>query len=578
MRLINVQTLTLQEFPGEIPKYAILSHTWGDDEVTFKDFTLDIEAAKLKKGFEKIQHCIGQTESDGLQYCWVDTCCIDKSSSAELSEAINSMFAWYRSSERCYIYLADVDVRVRQSVSLRRQLMRSRWFLRGWTLQELLAPNWRCFYDRNWLELAAQILHRTIEEASGIPIRTLRSFSPTSREDCVAVKMSWAANRQTTRVEDMAYCLMGIFDVNMPLLYGEGSKAFIRLQEEIMRHTHDHSIFCWSDPAASLSTYRGLLARSPVEFAHSKDIETHDPTYDADESVRNLQPHVLRGGRSYGMTNRGLGIELPLFSNRPGGGISEEYSACLGCRDRKFGHHCHLVLAKLNGEGQFARVDVHRHPACLPGAYTCQLEMLRTSEVFVHQNPAVPFEYTSSRIGKALIHFNNWHPESPPKILRVDPSEAWDGESRVIKFGIGKPVRIRDGGFKYKPDDLGMAMVILENPCGPGAFAVCVQWRMEGRDGASLKKEPLVYLRSAMRRTDFSFSILERHQLVEVDLHSLSDSKGPKHQQWRGDRYVGLQQRVILYKDELAMRIELERYSEKGGDLGDETILYSSYS
>jgi hypothetical protein len=116
MRLINVQTLTLQEFPGEIPKYAILSHTWGDDEVTFQDFTLDIEGAKLKKGFEKIQYCIGQTESDGLQYCWVDTCCIDKSSSAELSEAINSMFAWYRSSERCYIYLADVDVRVCQSV------------------------------------------------------------------------------------------------------------------------------------------------------------------------------------------------------------------------------------------------------------------------------------------------------------------------------------------------------------------------------------------------------------------------------------------------------------------------------
>jgi hypothetical protein len=222
-----------------VPPYAILSHTWGEaeDEVTFKD--LQTGAGKSKSGYKKIQFCGEQAARDGLKHFWVDTCCIDQSNNTELSEAINSMFRWYRNSVKCYVYLSDVSTynynendQASQS-NFESEFARSRWFTRGWTLQELIAPTSVEIFSREGELLGDKIsLERQIHEITGIPVKTVQG-SPLS-QFTVEERLSWAAKRMTRRKEDEAYCLLGIFDIFMPLLYGEGKeKAFLRLQEEI---------------------------------------------------------------------------------------------------------------------------------------------------------------------------------------------------------------------------------------------------------------------------------------------------------------------------------------------------------
>jgi Heterokaryon incompatibility protein (HET) len=222
------------------PPYAILSHTWHDDEVLFQDLQ-DIPLASKKAGFVKIQFCCNQALEDGFEFVWVDTCCIDKTSSAELSEAINSMYRWYRGAHICYAYLKDVS----QSED-HEEFVQSRWFKRVWTLQELLAPRRLFFYSTEWNKIgSSRDLKALLCQATGIDTEyfTGRDLYMAS----VAKRMSWAATREATRPEDIAYSLFGIFDVNMPLLYGEGQqKAFLRLQEEIMKSSDDHTLFAWN--------------------------------------------------------------------------------------------------------------------------------------------------------------------------------------------------------------------------------------------------------------------------------------------------------------------------------------------
>ncbi|KAF2647145.1 HET-domain-containing protein, partial [Lophiostoma macrostomum CBS 122681] len=225
-----------KEFVGDdiIPPYAILSHTWKEgEEVTFKDLTDG--TGQKRAGYEKIRFCGQQAERDGLQYFWVDTCCIDKSSSAELSEAINSMFRWYRDAAKCYVYLSDVSVSGIDEFRRRwkPEFKRSRWFTRGWTLQELIAPKSVEFFSKEGQRLGdKQNLEQTLYEISGIAIQALRG-SPLSHFSAKE-RLSWAANRQTKREEDEAYSLLGIFDIYMPAIYGEGRKgALNRLQKEI---------------------------------------------------------------------------------------------------------------------------------------------------------------------------------------------------------------------------------------------------------------------------------------------------------------------------------------------------------
>jgi len=232
-------SLTKDLVGDNIPPYAILSHTWGADteEVTFKN--LIDGTGKSKVGYNKIRFCGEKAASHGLQYFWVDTCCIDKSSSAELYEAINSMFEWYRNAAKCYVYLSDVWISKRKAsdqfseFTWESAFRASRWFTRGWTLQELLAPCSVEFFSREGNRLGdKRSLERPIHEITGIAVPALRGTLLS--QFGVDERLSWAKNRQTTRKEDEAYSLLGIFNVFMPLIYGEGrDNAFKRLREEI---------------------------------------------------------------------------------------------------------------------------------------------------------------------------------------------------------------------------------------------------------------------------------------------------------------------------------------------------------
>jgi NACHT domain/Heterokaryon incompatibility protein (HET) len=234
MRLLKLnnggQISLAGDFINDVPPYAILSHTWGsdDDEVTFND--LINGTGDNKKGYAKIRFCAEQARKNGLEYSWVDTCCINKTHGPELQEAITSMFRWYRRADQCYVYLSDVSVDSERR--WKAALRKSKWFTRGWTLQELIAPNVVEFFSREGELLGSKnSLKELIHEITQIPIKALcgghlSDFSVNER-------LRWAENRETKKQEDRAYCLMGLFDVFMPLMYGEGDNALIRLKKEI---------------------------------------------------------------------------------------------------------------------------------------------------------------------------------------------------------------------------------------------------------------------------------------------------------------------------------------------------------
>ena len=361
MRLLKTSSVepdffsTLEYFSDDktIPEYAILSHTWEEGgEVLFADMQNGI--ASSKAGYRKLRYSCKQAIADGYDYVWIDTCCIDKGSSAELSEAINSMFSWYQKAEKCYVYLADVSSK---------EIQQSKWFTRGWTLQELIAPHTVIFYSTDWIQIGTKwTLHNDLAEKTGIDVGILtgeRALESAS----VARRMSWACDRKTTRTEDEAYCLMGLFDVNMPMLYGEGKKAFIRLQEEIMKNSDDQSIFAWKESAADDDCHYGLLAKSPKNFETSGNIF---PYRDWERSA------------PFSVSNKGLRIEFHLT---PYDGL---YVAALDCpAPPNYDGHLGIFLKRLTtGDRQFARVKAREFG---------RLQERGTSEtVHVRQSPAAP--------------------------------------------------------------------------------------------------------------------------------------------------------------------------------------------
>ena len=218
---------------AEIPPYAILSHTWQEgQEVTFDELRKDCVTAKQKSGYDKIWFCMRQAQRANLHHIWVDTCCINKAEDlAELQHALNSMFKWYQRAVECYVYLSDVST---SSDSAWEPAFRtSRWFTRGWTLQELLAPRDVIFFSREGLQLGTKTtLEQQIHEVTSIPLSALRG-TPLS-EFSVEERLSWVKGRKTKHKEDKAYSLLGIFNVFMPTNYGEGKEyAFMRLRREI---------------------------------------------------------------------------------------------------------------------------------------------------------------------------------------------------------------------------------------------------------------------------------------------------------------------------------------------------------
>ncbi|KAI8724271.1 HET domain-containing protein [Fusarium sp. LHS14.1] len=315
MRLLNVKPIKLEYFADNVPRYAILSHTWEEEEVTFQD--MEQGRAKDRMGYAKIakiQNCCSVAREDGYNYVWIDTCCIDKTSSAELTEAINSMYRYYQKAEVCYSFLSDIS-----SAS---EFPQTKWFTRGWTLQELIAPLRMNFFNKEWQQLGRkESLGDKISVRTGVP-QSILSRRENLESASIAQRMSWAAGRKTTRPEDRAYSLMGIFDINMPLLYGEGHKAFIRLQEEILRVSDDHSIFAWKH--SGTRSGGGILAETPDAFKGSENIISWNP----------LTPY----NSSFTLTNKGVHLDAPFVAQAEGGlGLMVLHCAEVGSKDRLIG-------------------------------------------------------------------------------------------------------------------------------------------------------------------------------------------------------------------------------------------------
>jgi hypothetical protein len=431
MRLINTETGLMEDFIGDdIPEYAILSHTWEKDEISLQefqrltdpDFADDPKTAvgKAKAGFIKIKGCVQLAASRGITYAWIDTCCIDKTSSADLTESINSMYRWYANSKVCFAYL--VDVQPVYGVGKPLAWQNSRWFSRGWTLQELIAPSHVEFFFNSWDYMGSRGSWAVmLSNLTGIPVAVLETNDLSSAS--VAQKMSWASHRKTTRREDMAYCLLGLFDINMPLLYGEGEKAFLRLQEHITASSTDHSLFAWGVDSGSagetlenIRSYRSIFARSPADFAECGDL---------------VEFNFVRP-ESWTQTNRGFHAVLPTFScavakqlfdmgvnaSLPGYIDDTNYLVVLNCRAARrlppdhanhvIGIWVSLVDKRDDGKHGFCRVTntitlhLHDHVEKLfrssPDNFLKEMWLATTPRTL-----QVPFDYFSKRLGGYLI-------------------------------------------------------------------------------------------------------------------------------------------------------------------------------
>jgi hypothetical protein len=362
MRLINTTTFKLEEFiDNDVPPYAILSHTWAKEEASFQEMQGCDEIVRKKEGYNKIKQCCEVAKRDGFNHAWIDTCCIDKTSSSELSEAINSMYRWYSTADVCYVYLSDVpstgDPKADGS-----DFSRSRWFTRGWTLQELIAPSVVIFFGSDWKQIGSKSsLRKPITDTTGIHLGILLGDS--TENASIAQRMSWAANRETTRPEDLAYSLMGLFHVYMPMIYGEGGEhAFLRLQEEILKISDDESIFAWT---SSLSS--GLLAVAPAAFSQSGHI-----------FARKKQPN----SKSFTFSNKGIRIELPMKTIS--GRYEESFHGVLNCVESSGSTEMvGIELVASPGEND---VFYRTSTLSLFSVEASEVDNLRTRKVYVEQS------------------------------------------------------------------------------------------------------------------------------------------------------------------------------------------------
>lgn len=345
----DTETRLLVDFYGSAmpagSEYAILSHCWqvpekGEKEVHFKDIKKFMTMKPKKRdeirrrdGYRKILDTCRRANADGFHWAWVDTCCINRESSSELSEAINSMFQWYANSQLCYVYLQDVEDALpteRDEEKFPESGGWPKWFTRGWTLQELVAPRTVHFFNRHWSFIGdKEGLADNLKTITRIPRSVLKHGIGFPRPSAAQI-LSWAADRRTTRVEDIAYSLLGLLGVNMPMLYGEGTKAFQRLQEEIIRRSNDLSIFAW-DPGARVPRTTSVLADDPTCFRGCHNIKK----VEFDEFIRELKEVIpeedLHQARlqTFSVTNGGIQIWLPLtpYHNCP-----SIFKATLACR------------------------------------------------------------------------------------------------------------------------------------------------------------------------------------------------------------------------------------------------------
>ncbi|KAG4426819.1 hypothetical protein IFR04_000250 [Cadophora malorum] len=467
---------------GKPPAYAILSHTWGEDEVIYQDLKKGKDNNKIvnKAGWRKIQFCAKQAAVDGLEYFWVDTCCIDKKSSSELTEAINSMYMWYESAAICYVYLVDLpggcprlvetrtqevitaelvddDTRVAESRLLQSsdkthrslpsqsdlppfdveggtrlpervwvsRLAGCLWFRRGWTLQELIAPVRLVFFGVDWNFVGSKIdLLYTLSDITGIDSIAL-SHRCNLEELSIAKRLSWAARHSTTRIEDTAYSLLGLLNINMTLLYGEGERAFTRLQEEIIRRSADSSIFAWLRGADN-----GLLAPSPAYFGSCSKVI------------------LCSGGtvaHSFEFTHRGLKMKLPILKRRSKGGT---VLAVLNCRmedefERVLCLHLKEQMADPTDSGETTVCSIIQCTLRCAKSQAqdwdaTQLHSIDSKELesTEYRTVLLPRHNFQARASTSVLRMMSpvWVKELPPslQVVEVFPARQWNLETRVM--------------------------------------------------------------------------------------------------------------------------------------------------
>ena len=403
MRFLNTSTLQFHQVPDselhlEGNKYAILSHRWGadEDEVSYGDI-LSLRDLSNKQNFAKIKGFCKLAASKDCRYGWVDTCCINEGNSSELAETINSMYQWYENSHICVVYLVDV---------CGTSMTESEWFNRGWTLQELIAPKEVYFYDQQWKLLGTKTeLLTELASKTSIPAEIL-SHATEPSTCSIAQRMSWAAKRMTTRVEDRAYSLMGLFDVYMPMIYGEREKAFVRLQQHIIQKCKDESMFAWpmeSLPGAA-PPYSGLYAPSPSVYLNCDQII---PT---------------PGSQGFSETNGELHIKITLRSVKAG-----TYLARLNCINSAY-PDCYLAItiAKTSNTPRSEFVSVMDHPVPSQTHYLEKnFENLKPRQVRVPVDPRNPPVTIFNGFWLRTLEPPN-HPKSQITILSDRPTSDPD--------------------------------------------------------------------------------------------------------------------------------------------------------
>lgn len=441
--------------------YATLSHTWGNDEVSFNDIQNLQVARKKRDSFRKIDLTCKEAKRHGLRYAWVDTCCIDKRSSAELTEAINSMFKWYQLSAICFVYLCDFVHSDNSSVedgfatesdtvdlvcSDKANLADCKWFSRGWTLQELIAPHVVCFFDRLWcymgdrLDLLEILIGITGIERSILNRRETRSskeLSQTLQQMSIAKRMSWAAKRRTTRSEDEAYCLLGLFDVNLPLLYGEGFKAFVRLQEAIMQVTTDQSILLGDEGMSG--------------------------------SVWNLRPHAFRNMsrvmalrssplRTYESHKTGILVRLPIVERN-----AQRKYAMLNCRyeddfrgnigiEVRIRPEAKRSVGTLPYEPMMAWLVRSTRPPTFSEAdkSEAQVQLLHIlSDGKIDGNAAMPKPVYASGLISLWFELGPY-PEEPLASVEAHPLQNWNRDTNVMQWREGEHGEVSTGRVTWR--------------------------------------------------------------------------------------------------------------------------------
>lgn len=508
MRLINTATLQLEEFfDKEIPEYAILSHTWGQNEVVLADYEQRVHRKRKRKeaaddSVSKIRNCCWLAAEEGHRYAWIDTCCIDKKSSAELSEAINSMFRWYQNAQICYVYLGDVSKQ--SSWDATADLIRkARWFTRGWTLQELLAPRTYKFYDCDWKFLGGRLEHqdvlacsswqpiggeafsKLISRVTNINHNIIR-FNEKLSNISVAEIMSWAADRVTTRREDMAYCLLGLFGVNMPLLYGEGDNAFARLQNAIIESTDDHTIFAWDYGIHASISWRhdsprntNCLAQSPSDFKNGYQLShiARDDIY----SGTSIALH-------YSLTNLGIHITLRVIDLPHLGGTM--LLAVLACRDKRLPwptNNPHVVAIPLCRSSEdsilFRRIPVQTRPLLL---HATQFHGSRDQMMYIqsiNEYPHVDSNELSCVVGGMKMTITERYPYFVSCF--ADVHEDHHSSKQPVAFSVD----MDEAPFSFEPPTNSVITIGLKfdtppaDALGHGSIFILVQYLVQPRFG-----------------------------------------------------------------------------------------------